>query len=151
MTSDTVCSALLLLILTACDDTVCIPTDDEAGGPALTCDVDVGITIDKPVDCMILGCNVDRANHATCSFVLWLPEGEDGEIGIRLAGGSELPWNELPWNLEAGAFEDSYLIGEGTMCGGFELDLPAEWSYIEMSCTNWNDGFDIDTWTKPSP
>jgi hypothetical protein len=152
--------SLAPVMLASCDDTVCIPGDDEAGSPNLACDLDPGLSVDKPVDCMILGCSISRpehewplgggGSHATCSFVVWLPEGSDGDIGVRLPGGSELPWNELPWNLEGGGFENSYLVGEGMMCGGFEIDLPdASPEYIEMSCTNWGSdgGFDTDQWT----
>ena len=138
--------ATLGFVIAGCDtDTVCLP-DDEVGS---VCEDTVDLDLNDPVDCEILECLIDDTSHASCAFAVWLPAGETGEIGVRVPGTTELGWNELPWNLEAGVWEDPYLVGAGVKCGGFELDLTDRWQgAIELSCTRHGQGGGvvIDTW-----
>lgn len=120
---------------------------DQASGRT-TCDADV--LLERPVDCAIIECEIVDG-HASCSFALWLPEGSDGQIRIRIPGLAGGPhWHEAPWYLDAGKFDDPFLAGEGLECGRFELDLTANWQgELELSCTRYGEGggVAIDSWS----
>lgn len=143
-------SAILSLVIAcaclACDiDTVCVSGGDDVGTECPRAGA-TSLDVDNTIDCEIRSCEVDSTLRARCEFAIWIPDGDVGEIGVRLPGGAELPWNELPWNADAGAFEDPFVVGEGVMCGSFSLTLTEPTvEYIEISCTNWTaSGFTFD-------
>ncbi len=128
--------ALLAVVsLTACDE------------PPAECRGEL-LATERPVDCYIEACEIEDG-HAVCDFALWLPEGERGQINVRVPGTQPIDWLEAPWHLRAPGFEGPEIEGSGLMCGAFELDLTANWQdELELSCTRYGSGggVAISTW-----
>ena len=83
--------ALLAVVsLTACDE-----QPAECRGELLA--------TERPVDCYIEACEIEDG-HAVCDFALWLPEGERGQINVRVPGTQPIDWLEAPWHLRAPGF-----------------------------------------------
>ncbi len=128
---------LVAVMLAACDDST-----------GETCEADV-LVLERPVDCAIIDCVIED-EHASCSFALWLPEGSEGQVRIRVPGLNGPRWHEAPWYLDAGKFDDPFLHGAGVECGRFELELTANWEgELALECTRYGagGGAAVATWS----
>lgn len=141
---------LILTLLSACtDDGFTDLTDDEAGETGfdgvLPC---IDLPDDFPsaeVDCRALDCEIAAGPDAKlmCSAVLSIPEGQAADFALITSspGATELSWNELPWNAEAGSWENAEMVGIGTTCGYFNINtatiLPGHDGarFVELVCS----------------
>jgi hypothetical protein len=121
--------------------------NDEAGETGFDGELPcVDLPADFPnaeVDCRALNCSIsdDRDRKLVCSAVLHTPDGEPADFALATSSpGGELHWNELPWNAEAGSWENAEMIGIGTTCGYFAINtatiLPDFQGdrYVELVC-----------------
>lgn len=141
MRTITTTTAIAFMLL-ACDDEVAGDLDDDCGTyPCAVPEIDHS----QPVDCKIAGCTFDLGTrHMQCDVSMWLHAGGVGDFGVRLQGGPELDWNELPTNLDAGGLEAGGVPGE-TMCGVVSLTIPEPTpDYIEIVCESTGEGFATD-------
>jgi hypothetical protein len=157
--------ALLTCTLVACDCDYVPPSDDETGTTGTMGDGDgdsdgeqppcPGLPLDwpsgEPIGCKPLGCVLDDGGRLTCVAAMYVAPGHWGDFAISPSAGpiaGEAPWNEWPYNADAGTWEDAEYVGQGVVCGTFafntaELEAGAVGGppFVEISCTDWTAGW----------
>jgi len=93
----------------------------------------------EPAACQIISCE-QLSSGIACQFSFSVEIGHWAEVSFQLSEAGELGWNELPYNADAGLFEDAKLVGEGQSCGIVTLDQEAAGHDLIMTCTDWTEG-----------
>lgn len=149
---------LLIIILTACAepefDGLGSDTGDELGdSPCAEQSCEPPARWDpNGFDCALFDCVQDFDDpdgEIVCSAVVQADGGHWLDFAISTPTTGDLSWNELPWDADAGAWEDADLIAPGgDSCGTIRFNAeaiapdpntPGE-RYVDLVCTDWTAG-----------
>jgi hypothetical protein len=81
-----------------------------------------------PVACRVLSCWQDMADPdgpIDCEAIIHVEAGHPGQLSISGSGSGQFSWNEAPWNVDGGTWEDADFVGSGSECGWISLNSAA--------------------------
>lgn len=108
-----------LVLLLACDDTTYADPCHEQQDEVEPDDLEIG--------CNVIACAISGEPEAPmiCEVEIDLEPGHLVDFAIESSGFGALPWNQLPWDVEAGEWEQADYVGVGSECGIVSLNTAA--------------------------